>query len=55
MIVTKRDSKTLIPLIKNFFAQSSIIVTDKWKAYKQLIQCVYYTMLIINHSKEYAK
>jgi transposase-like protein len=36
--VDKRDSKTLIPIIKRVVKKRSIICTDEWRAYRPLVE-----------------
>ena len=47
--VPKRDSATLIPLIKEYVAAGSSIISDCWKAYDCLSQ-ENFTHLTVNHS-----
>ena len=51
-IVEKRDTATLLPLIKQYIVPGSIIISDCWKAYNCLKKAGYrhYT---VNHSKNF--
>jgi hypothetical protein len=42
--VDKRDAATLIPLIQQHVAAGSIVLTDGWRAYRQLSMCVTSTL-----------
>ena len=50
--VSKRDCKTLIPIIQKWILPRSIIHSDCWKAYNQLQQ-LGYKHVTVNHSKEF--
>ena len=50
--VSKRDCKTLIPIIQKWILPRSIIHSDCWKAYNQL-QKLGYKHVTVNHSKEF--
>ncbi|KAK3916690.1 putative transposase-like protein, partial [Frankliniella fusca] len=52
LYVVKRDRATLIPLIRQYVKQGSIIWTDGWAAYKGLDKFGY-THHTVNHSKEF--
>ena len=55
VIVDKRDTNTLIPLIKKFIAKGSIIISDEWPAYNTISQLEGhdYKHETVNHSKFY--
>ena len=50
--VHNRKATTLMPLIKKWIAQGSIIHSDCWKAYSGLTK-IGYTHVTVNHSKEF--
>lgn len=51
-IVEKRDAKTLIKLITENVETGTVIVTDEWKGYKELIKANY-SHKTVNHSKHF--
>ena len=50
--VNNRKESTLIPIIKKWIKQGSIIHSDCWKAYSKLNK-IGYTHVTVNHSKEF--
>ena len=50
--LSKRDSKTLIPIIQKWILPGSIIHSDCWKAYNKL-ETLGYKHVTVNHSKEF--
>lgn len=50
--VSQRNKETLIPIIKQYVAHGSIIMTDEWKAYKTLPEYGYQHKTV-NHSKHF--
>ena len=50
--VSKRDCKTLIPIIQKWILPGLIIHSDCWKAYNQL-EKLGYKHVTVNHSKEF--
>lgn len=55
MPVEKRDAATLIPLIVDWIAPGSVIMSDCWKAYRCLndIEGQDYQHFVVNHSQTY--
>ncbi len=53
--VQKRDSATLIPLIKKFIKRGSVIYSDEWRAYSCIpsIPGYSYTHRTVNHSQNF--
>lgn len=52
LIDQKRDSNSLIPLVKKYILPGTIIVSDSWRAYSKLKEynCTHW---VINHSKNF--
>lgn len=48
--VPNRRAETLIPIIKQYVAPSTIIHTDKWRAYDYVCNHNNYVHLVVNHS-----
>ena len=51
-VVDKRDSKTLIPIIKRNAIEGSDIHSDEWRAYRKL-KTQGYTHHTVNHKKNF--
>ena len=54
VVVNKRDSRTLLPLIRRYIKPGSTIVSDCWKAYDRIPRLgLNYTHKKVNHRIEY--
>lgn len=54
-VVADRTEATLLPIIKEFIREGSIVVTDCWPAYNRIgrIRDRYYDHITVNHSERF--
>ena len=54
LLTERRSGDVLVPFIKQHIAPGTILISDEWKGYTDELQRDY-TVLNINHSKEYGR